>query len=448
MTIVWNLILWASMIWLPWLLYAMLRGEGRPKKNIIVGVTLPYEAQSDPAVKALLERYQKELRGITWLTMIPAIPCLFIRSIGVSMTLLMTWIVVVCFVPCIPYIRCNRALACMKAERGWKRSGSAQSVIDLRAAAEEMRWISPLWFLPPFLISFVPLFFDRTLWWLWLLGAGLVALFYLCYRFLYRSRAEMVDGDTERTIALTRVRRYNWGKAWLICAWATGIFHVALWLTLDHIWMCLTVTLVYGLVVSSALLGIELRVRRLQEKLSKGSGGDVYVDEDDHWIWGMIYYNPNDSHLLVNARIGINSTFNLAKRSGQVIAAVILLLLLACPLTGVWIMGLERAPVELTVTESAVVASHFGSEWAVMLEDIQNAELLTALPPIRRVAGTAVESARTGSWSSDSWGKFTCCIDPRVGPWLLLRTSEGKLYLFGSSSPGVVREAAGRLPVS
>lgn len=445
MSVIWNLILWGSMIWLPWLMYAVLRNEARPKKNIVVGVTLPYAAQADPAVQELLKQYKRELKQITWLTMAPVVPCLFISRFGVGLTLLLTWTVAACIVPNIPYVRCNRAMARLKEGRGWKRQDSRQTVTDLKAAAEEMRWLSPLWFLPPLLVSLVPLLFDRELWWLWLLEAGLAALFYFCYRFLYRSRSEVVDADTERTIALTRIRRYNWGKAWLICAWATGLFTVGLWLTMDHVWLCMAVILAYGLTVTVALLGIEFRVRRLQERLSAGSGQGFYVDEDDHWIWGMFYYNPDDSRLVVNARVGVNTTINLARRSGQVITGLILLLLLACPLIGVWteahLTEMEKAPVELAVTEHSLVASHCGSEYSVELADIERAELLTELPSIRRVSGTALETVRTGSWKSDEWGRFTCCIDPRVGPWLLVETGDGVLYLFGSSDAGAAEAA-------
>ena len=41
---------------------------------------------------------------------------------------------------------------------------SPQVVADLAAAAEEMRWLSPWWFLPPFLISLVPLAFAGEVW--------------------------------------------------------------------------------------------------------------------------------------------------------------------------------------------------------------------------------------------------------------------------------------------
>ena len=42
--------------------------------------------------------------------------------------------------------------------------------------------------------------------------------------------------------------------------------------------------------------------------------------------------------------MGVGTTANLARRPAQVIMGLVLLLLLACPLMGVWIMGMERAP--------------------------------------------------------------------------------------------------------
>lgn len=207
---------WALMAWLPMLpvlpiVYFMLKNECKPKKNIVVGVTLPWEGQRDEAVLALLERYKRELRLTCRVMLALAVPTLFLRSAGVFLTVWLLWIVALCVVFFVPYIRCNRALAALKEARGWRRDAgtASQAVADLRAAAEEARWVSPGWFLPPFLLSLVPLAFDRTVWWLWALEAALIPAFYLCYRYLYRNRAEVVDGDSERTLALTQIRRYN-----------------------------------------------------------------------------------------------------------------------------------------------------------------------------------------------------------------------------------------------
>ena len=445
MTIGWTLFLWAAALPVLPILYFVQKNECKPKKNIIVGVTLPYEAQSDPSVLTLLTRFKRELKLTCWGFLAAVVPSLFIRSSGVFMTFWLIWTILLCVIFFIPYVRCNKALRRLKEERGWKRSDTPQAVIDLKAAAEEMQWVSPLWFLPPFLISLIPLCFNRDLWWLWILDAALVPIFYACYRWLYRNRAEVVDNDTDRTLALTRIRRYNWGKCWLILAWATGAFNVGLWLTLGHIWLLLSVILAYSLAVCISVVGIEFRVRRLQEKLTEGSGRGYYVDEDDRWIWGMLYYNPNDARLLVNDRVGMNTSLNLARRPAQVIMGLCLALLLACPLIGVWMIGMEQAPVELEVTETELTGSHYGGHWSVALADIQSAELLEELPQLWRVSGTGMDSAMTGTYRSDEWGRFICCIDPRTGPWLLVAQIDGDIYLFGSSATGEVERILSEL---
>ena len=143
-----SVILWLSMIWLPPLLGLFLRNEAKPKKNIIVGTTLPHEAQGDPAVLALTARYKRELKWVCLALMLPAIPGVFIRDFGLNMLLWTTWILVICVAVNIPYVRCNRALRRLKTDRGWRREPSGQAVADLRAAAMELKWLSPLWFLP------------------------------------------------------------------------------------------------------------------------------------------------------------------------------------------------------------------------------------------------------------------------------------------------------------
>ena len=133
-----SVILWLSMIWLPPLLGLFLRNEAKPKKNIIVGTTLPHEAQGDPAVLALTARYKRELKWVCLALMLPAIPGVFIRDFGLNMLLWMIWILVICVAVNIPYVRCNRALRRLKADRGWRREPSGQAVADLRAAAMDM----------------------------------------------------------------------------------------------------------------------------------------------------------------------------------------------------------------------------------------------------------------------------------------------------------------------
>ena len=144
MTLVWKLIMWAMIIWLLPLLNAYFKSECKPKKNIIAGVTLPYSAQDDAAVLALLAQYKKDLKLTCWIMLAAAVPSLLLQGFGAFMTYWLTWTILMCLSFYVPYIRCNKALRKLKEDRGWRWAEEAPQVVtDLKAAAEEMRWLSP-----------------------------------------------------------------------------------------------------------------------------------------------------------------------------------------------------------------------------------------------------------------------------------------------------------------
>ena len=273
----------------------------------------------------------------------------------------------------------------------------------------------------------------------WLFNAVTVLVFYAVYRWTYRNRAETVDDNPDLTAALTRLRRYQWGRCWLGLAWLSGLFYLLLWLLLDTTWPLLAVIGGYTVGVVLLAVGTEFRVRRLQETLTADSGRGFYVDEDDRWIWGIFYYNPNDSRLMINARTGMNTTFNLARRSGQVIMGLTAAVMLCLPLIGVWLMLEENRPVELTLTETEVVASHSGTRYEIPLEEVASAQVLEELPAMNRVMGTGMETVLKGRFRAPELGTLTVCVDPGMGPWLHLTLTDGTEYVLGVSQGSAVR---------
>lgn len=280
-----RLILWLCVIWLVPLMYVMLRNETKFKKNIALGVTLPYQGRTDPEVVALLARFKRQLGLVCLVLLAMAVGGIFLPvSFGVSLTLFLVWTDLCIVLPYLPYVACNRKLKELKAERGF------------------------------------------------------------------------------------------------------------------------------------------------------------YVDSDDKWIWGLFYYDPHDSHLIINNRVGSGTTVNLARRGGQVLVGILAALLIFMPLVGVGVMAEERSPVTLELTDTRLVAAHGGSEYEVALEDILQAELLDQRPTgLTRTWGTAMDSVLKGQYRSPDYGAMTLCLDPRTGPWLLVVTREGKTYLFGApgSTEGV-----------
>ena len=157
-------------------------------------------------------------------------------------------------------------------------------------------------------------------------------LFWLCYRYLYRNKSETVDENAELSRVLTQVRRYNWGKMWLVCAYSFSAIGIGTFFTRYYPLWTIILIIAFGFVISVAALRIEMNTRKVQEKLTVDSGKDWYVDDDDKWIGGIMYYNPNDSRLVINNRVGTNSSINVAKTSGKVIMGLLVLLIPLCRL--------------------------------------------------------------------------------------------------------------------
>ena len=428
-----NFIMWGCIIWLPILIYVLLKNETKFKKNIVIGITLPQEGRTDDEVIAALSQFKRQLLLVCTGLLLLAVPCMFIPKTGVAMTVYMIWIDVCIVLPYLPYIRCNKTLRQIKQQRGWQQDNSAQRVtIDLAAAAHTHRWLSPWLFALPLAVALLPLPFDPDQMLVYIIDAVTVLFCGFGYRYLYRNRAELVDENAAITETLTRIRRYNWGKCWLITAWFLALLNLLLWLGQNYFWLTTVGTLLLAFGITIALIGVEFRTRAMQEKLTADSGVDFYVDEDDAWLWGLFYYNPRDNRLIINNRIGTNSTINLARRSGKIFMGATALLLLALPLLGVWMDHLETTPVSLTVADHVVIAAHTGKEYEIPVDTITQVEYVDTLPAIRRVAGTGMDTVQKGNYKTP-WGSARVCLDPRTGPYLHITTADGREYLLGSS---------------
>lgn len=446
-----KVILWLCVIWVPLVLYFFLANETKFKKNIVIGTTLPFEARTDPDVQARLGKFKRQLGAVCLILTALALMGLFLPlSMGESLTAMLVWTDLAIVAPLVVYVRCNRDLRAIKAGRGWGQTTAPQTVtVDLSAAVQPAKELSFRHFLPPLVVSAIPV---AGVWAAWGWVAGVVflvnplciLLFWLLYRYAFRRKSEVVDGNTDRTQALTRLRRQYWRRSWLWLSWFMALFALALWGSYYAFLPSFVAigVLTLGLVVVAFRL--EFRLRRAQEKLTADSGTGFYVDEDDKWLWGLFYYAPNDRRLVVNARVGISTSVNLARRSGKIIMGLCAALLIFMPLLGIWVMGEESAPVELTLTDTALVASHGGDRYEIDLDDIAEAELLDAMPSgLRRVAGTAMDTVRKGQYAAAGYASLTLCLDPREGPWLLVTTTRGGSYLFGA--PGVTEGIARQL---
>lgn len=436
-----QIILWASVGWLPILIAYMLVNETRFKKNIVIGVTLPYEAREDEEVQKVLKKFKQQTITACAVLMLVCIPCFFMQGESLIMTIWLLWLDVVIVVPYIPYVFTNMRLHEIKKQRGWDNHEQRTVAVNMEAIPGST-WFSPWVFLPSVLLCLIPILFDQELAMMYVLFAGICASFYFSYRYLYRNKTEMVDENTDLTIVLTRIRKYNWGKMWIVCSYAMSLYALSMCFFDRLPLLSGAVMILVSVFLCVEAFRIEFKTRHLQEKLTKDSGQEWYADEDDHWIWGMFYDNPDDDRLIINNRIGINSTVNLAKTAGKLLLGASVLLLALMPFTGVWMESMGSHEILMTAENEVFTVKAGTTTYTVNTSEIKEVTLLEELPShLSRKMGTGMEHYLEGKFSADAIGNVTVLLDPTVSPYILIQTDSGKYYLFGSRKAETTRDA-------
>ena len=196
----------------------------------------------------------------------------------------------------------------------------------------------------------------------------------------------------------------------------------------------LTWTTVYSLALLGISLQTEFAARRAQRTLTLDRQEAPLVDEDDRWIWGILYYNPDDNHTFVNERVGMGMSMNLARPAGKWMMGISLAIILAMPLLGVWLMVEEFSPLELTLEQNTVVARQAFTAYEVPLEQVEEAELLEALPKASRIYGSGLENLLKGKFAVEGYGTSTLCLNPNDPPFLVLKTPD-TTYILGGGDP-------------
>lgn len=433
-----KIILWLSVGWMPVLMYYMLANETKFKKNIVIGVTLPQEAREDGDVMSKLRNF-KTYSVVIAVLLIALAAVFYLISGKTNMMFFWTiWLDLAIVLPYVPYVLTNRRLLEIKREKGWVREKRV-AVVDTSALSNE-KWISPWVFAPAVLLCLAAIPLNRDFIIIDVVFVVMGVSFWFAYRYLYRNKAEMVDRNVELTKALSQIRKRNWGKMWILTAYSMTAFCLAAPLSVKYPAAGLAVIGIVTIGICVAALRIEMGTRRIQEKLTKDSGGDWYVDDDDKWLGGILYYNPDDSRFVINSRIGVNSSINIATVPGKILTVFLALFLLAMPLLGVFMDNLGTQAIDISVDGGVLTAKAGMTKYSVELSDITEVELLETLPKnMSRVYGSAMDTMLKGDFTSAETGKIKVIVDPTAGPFILIRTEEGRGYLLGTRDKSVTR---------
>ena len=173
----------------------------------------------------------------------------------------------------------------------------------------------------------------------------------------------------------------------------------------------ITSTIILSSAVALGLIYIKKKINKLDEELSsQNKSSEIIVDDDDCWIDGIYYYNPNDSSKVVSSRFGYNMTYNIATKHGYFMAKKLDKIVLGATFLLMIILMLpsEFATSSISFNDNSpnISISSFPYSYDLDYNDIESITITNEPISFKlRTNGIATDTKCIGNFKSDKFGK-------------------------------------------
>lgn len=411
-------------------IYATLRSANKPKKNMFMAVTLPYDVLESDFIKEVQKEYKAMCNKVYLLMLLTAIPCIFpfwiFKNTTVYIFYLMVWCMGFAYYGIIPFKLMNRKVKAEKAKNGWFVGEKKVVYCDTKTTLlKNSMPISNKYFLIPILIGIIPLilsiknFSSENIAFLIvaILNLGLIILLFYMDKVFNKNKLKTYSTDSEINFILNKTEKQMFSIYFLINAIVESlivlVFYLALFEYIDLKFLNVIVvsTLLLSSIVALGFIYIKKKINDLDEELSsKNKDSEIIVDDDDYWIDGIYYYNPNDSSKMVSSRFGYSMTYNLATKHGYfmgkkldkivLIGTLILILVLMGP------SEISNSSISFSADSPNISISSFPYSYELDYKDIESIKLTNEPISFKiRTNGMATDTKCIGNFKSDKYGK-------------------------------------------
>ncbi|SHE95890.1 DUF5808 domain-containing protein [Clostridium fallax] len=146
-------------------------------------------------------------------------------------------------------------------------------------------------------------------------------------------------------------------------------------------------------------------------------------DDDDNYLMGMIYYNPNDPDFMVEKRDGMGMTVNLGTIGGKIFTIITAIIIIGSLGATFIIPKMMRSQVNLTENNLEVKGIYSSN---INYKNIKNIEYLDNLPKVNiRTNGAAIGNKKYGYFKLEFIGDAKLYIENSELPCIEIILKEG-----------------------
>lgn len=424
----------------------------KPKNGFAFGCTVSTVRMKDETLKEIEREWASEMKRNIAITALLPFTAFIVPYVSIQMTIWTLWTFGLIALLEWPFIKANAKVKDLKRGMGWYDKENPEEFIELKAAGE-VRRVKTGTFLIPFAVSALAVALVYALAFvendlikkagyaqdfsiIILMLAFLNLLFLWVAQWMDRQKTEVISTQSDVNINYARAKKNIWKDFWLQSSWVTTAYvwvcSIALifydWFDLAILAGCV----VYTFVVMGLAVPVMRKIKEVEARYERER--DIVVDSDDdrYWIWGLLYNNPKDKHTMVSQRVGMGTTINIATKAGKVWWAVTVIVMLSLPVLLGWLIFEEFTPISLSINEDELHANHLKLEYELPIEEIENLELVDALPKTTKVVGSAMDTLVKGSYRIKGTGeKCIMFLNPQNENFLRFEVDGQVYYMSG-----------------
>jgi uncharacterized membrane protein len=245
-------------------------------------------------------------------------------------------------------------------------------------------------------------------------------------------RNEVISENSDINTNYNRAKKRNFANYMIMVSWinnvfaavALGLFFFAKLELLIIILVSLYLLAIMGATAIFAKNSIALNKRYVIEEAK------LTEDDDDYWILGMFYYNPNDKRLNVEKRVGVGGTINMAHPAGKVISGILVLLIVGSIVSLIFVGMMMSTPIRVIDTGDQIVCHQLWDEYKINKSDILMTHLgQTDKLSVFRSAGVGVDGLWKGNFVVNGESGCKVFMNPNAGKYIMISTADRTYYI-------------------
>ena len=429
------------------------------QKNIVFGVRVTDKLKEDGTA----ERVDDIVSDI-WKKAVIVLLCIIAAIVGIGLIPDMT-VMMILFTVCvyaailalnIPYVRGNALLKSIKRENVTKdKNDNITVAADLKSVTQAHAVKKSVLFIPLGITAvglIIALLYDLDV-----ITAGSSSVFKgsfaltgLAGIFLFTSvifmiiafvmdnlRNEIVSSDSDVNVNYNRAKKKLDADMCAASLWIHAVLLIAAIIGFMTVFseMALIILCVAYLLSFVVLMAVLVRRRSLLNGMYEHTE-DQGVDDDDNWIFGLIYYNPKDRRLNVEKRNGMGATVNFAHPGGKVVGAFLALSMIVVFVSLIYVGMLDSAEMNLSVTDGKVICHQLRDEYVIDIDEIKEISYNEDVSSLKiiKLSGVGTDKLAKGNFAVANDKSCKTFLSLKSDGYLRIVTDDKTYYINDSSA--------------